>query len=77
MDESLTQTINGKKVFKRIQCHATHDPDAPLDVVDTCGTWIYLGPGLWIDFSLHQQYMPLIPALHNKLLQTLEASRKQ
>jgi hypothetical protein len=75
ISKSVEQEINGKHVVKGIICYP-YDPDAKVDPTRLCESWIYLGPGLWMEFGVYQQMLPIVPELHNKLLKALENSRK-
>jgi hypothetical protein len=80
---AMTQVIRGRTVYKAISCAGAHairppyEPDAPMDVMRTCASWVYLGPGIIIHFRVPQQYLPFVPALHDHLIQTLQQSRKK
>ena len=76
----LVQIINGKRVVKGIGCSSPHDaitPQPSSQLPALCGTWIYLGPGLYFNFAIPQQMLPIFPDLHDKLLATFEQSRKK
>ncbi|MEO5671716.1 MAG: hypothetical protein ABIR26_13565 [Ramlibacter sp.] len=73
----LRQTINGKEYRKLIYCNRKHDPGAALEVGSYCSTWVWVAPGIHIRFNVYQQYMPYLPAIHNRLLQDLELSRRK
>lgn len=77
LDRDIEQTIDGRRVVKVIRCSKAYDPDAPLDVAALCHSWIYLGPGLWIEFQVYPQMLPIVPDLHDKLLAIFEQSRKK
>lgn len=76
MNRDVAQSINGRRVVKSIGCRA-YDPGAPLDTAALCHSWIYLGPGLWVEFQVYQQMLPIVPELHDKLLATFEQSRRK
>jgi hypothetical protein len=76
MNRDVAQTINGRRVVKNIGCRP-YDPEAKLHVGYLCHSWIYLGPGLWIEFEVYQQMLPIVPDLHDKFLATFEQSRKK
>jgi hypothetical protein len=75
INRDLVQVIEGKKVFKSIGCSGTHDRDLPLGTADRCDVWVYLGPGLWVEFSVYQQALALLPELHDQMVAMFEKHR--
>jgi hypothetical protein len=73
----IAQIINGQRVVKTIECSGTHDPDLPLGTADRCDIWIYLGPGLWVEFSVYQQSIAVLPELHDQMLNYFETHRRK
>jgi hypothetical protein len=68
---------DGTIAYKSIGCSSAYDPDAALDISGKCQAWITLAPGIYLQFEGYQQYLPLLPALHDHMLQTLIASRRK
>lgn len=75
-DVELAQEVNGQRLVKAIVCRP-HDTAARMSVADVCRAWIWLAPGAWIEFSVYQQMLPLMPAMHAKLLAVFEGSRRK
>jgi len=73
----VSQTVDSKRVIKPVDCHNAYDPAEQVHLADLCHFWIYLGPGLWIEFQVYQQMLPIVPDLHAVLLATLEESRRK
>lgn len=73
---NLTQRIDEEFVVKPIMCSRPYDPSAQMSSSELCTTWFYLGPGLWIEISVYQQELSILPDLHDKLMQTLIESRR-
>ncbi|MEO5671715.1 MAG: hypothetical protein ABIR26_13560 [Ramlibacter sp.] len=75
-DRNLVQKVGDRSVIKPIHCHNAYDPGARVHLADLCHSWIYLGPGQWIEFQVHQQMLPIVPDIHDKLVSTFEKYRK-
>lgn len=78
----MTQEIDGKVAHKKIVCPGVpssatspYEPDAKFDLHRSCYSWIYLRPGVVLEFDVPQQYLPFVPALHDHLIKTLAQSR--
>ncbi len=68
---------DGRIAYKLISCSQKYDPDADLSVGSSCRAWIALGSNnIEMDFMVYQQYLPFLPALHDHILNTFIASRK-
>ncbi len=76
-NRDIVQEINGRKVFKSIGCSAPYDPDLPLKTSEQCTVWVYLGPGLWAEFSVYHQAMLVLPELHDHMVRLFETARRK
>jgi hypothetical protein len=77
MDRDISQNVNGARILKTIECSVGYNIDGPLRTAELCTTWVYLGPGLWLELSVYQQAMSLLPDLHDYILNYFHSNREQ
>jgi hypothetical protein len=76
LGRDIAQVVNGQRLLKGISCARAYDPDQPLSTAERCYVWVYLGPGLWVELSVYQQAMPVLPELHDQMVKMFETYRR-
>ncbi|MCE4558168.1 hypothetical protein [Pelomonas cellulosilytica] len=72
----LSQTVEGERLVAGIVCDA-HDPQKGLDITKTCQAWMLISPGIWLEFQVYQQFLPLVPQLHREFLYLFAKSQSR
>ncbi|MDO8330273.1 MAG: hypothetical protein Q7T36_07370 [Fluviicoccus sp.] len=72
----MVQLIDGKPYYGRIRCDRRYDPNADFDSASHCSTILYLDDNYEFSVQLYQQFMPYLPAVHERILTILKSSKR-
>lgn len=75
-DSSLGQVIEQEYRVKSIGCTSLHNAEEDLRISSQCKVWIYMDPGVWLVVEVYQQYLPLLPKVHDVIVSTLKLAKR-